>query len=350
VRAVVYAGDGSVRVDDVAEPSVQEAGDALVRVSLTAICGSDLHLLDGKTPGMRTGGVIGHEFVGEVVEAGSEATEHPVGTRVVGSFLIACGRCSACTKRRFNHCAGRRALGLGTLTGDLDGAQAEFVRVPDADLNLHNLEGPLAGLSDEAALFCGDVFATGMHSAYLAAPETDETVAVIGAGPVGLLTGLALKGMGAKVLMADTDENRVEFARNRVGLDAVVVGADDAPELLRSANGGEAVDVAVDAVGLVHVFKTAMRCVREGGRVVIVGVYGAEKTELSMGRAWINGVDLRFSGMANVQARWDAALDLVASGKVDPTVVVTHRMSLDDAVEGYELFASREAMKVMLQP
>jgi alcohol dehydrogenase len=348
VRAVVFAGSGRVAVDDVPAPVVQDPSDAVVRVSLSAICGSDLHLLDGKTPGMREGGVIGHEFVGEVVDAGAEVGGHTVGGRVLGSFLIACGRCRACVAGRYNHCSERRALGLGALTGDLDGAQAEFVRVPNADLNLHPLAGPLEGISDEGALFCGDVFATGMYAAHLAEVSEGATVAVIGGGPIGLLTALALRGSGARALVLDTDENRVAFAQ-KIGVEGFLV-TDDAAAVVREANDGQAADVAIDAVGAVPVFKTAMRCVREGGRVVVIGVYGLERAELSMGRAWISGIDIRFSGMANVQAHWDEALGLVANGTVDPTAIITDRLPLSDAVHGYDMFVAREAMKVVLDP
>jgi threonine dehydrogenase-like Zn-dependent dehydrogenase len=348
VRAVVFAGSGRVALDDIPAPVVLDPSDAVVRVSLSAICGSDLHLLDGKTPGMREGGVIGHEFVGEVVEAGEGVTGQPIGTRVLGSFLIACGKCRACLGGRYNHCSERRALGLGALTGDLDGAQAEFVRVPNADLNLHQLTGPLDSLSDEAALFCGDVFATGMYAAHLADVAEGATVAVIGGGPIGLLTALALRGRGARALVLDTDESRVAFGQ-KIGVESFLVG-DDAAAIVREVNGGSAADVAVDAVGAVPVFKTAMRCVREGGRVVVIGVYGAERAELSMGRAWISGIDIRFSGMANVQAHWNEALGLVAAGTVDPTTIITDRLPLSDAVHGYDMFAAREAMKVVLDP
>ena len=349
MKAVVFTGDAGVEVDEVPKPAVQEPDDALVAIDLSAICGSDLHLLDGKTPGMRVGGVIGHEFVGRIEETGSEVQGARPGDRVLGSFLIACGECRACAARRYNHCHNRRALGLGTLTGDLDGAQAEFVRVPKADVNLHSLSGPLAPLTDEQALFCGDVLATGMYAAHLAGAEQGETVAIIGAGPIGLLSAMAVQRAGARALVLDTDAQRVAFAGN-LGLEALVVDADDPPGVIRGANGGQPADVAIDAVGSVAVFKTAMKCVREGGRVVVIGVYGAERVELSIGRAWINGIDIRFSGMANVQAHWEDALSAVSSGQVDPVGVITHRMPLEDAAKGYELFAAREAMKVVLKP
>jgi threonine dehydrogenase-like Zn-dependent dehydrogenase len=345
MRAVVFTGDG-VTVDDVPEPQVLEPDDVVVRVSLTSICGSDLHLLDGKTPGMRPGSVIGHEFVGVVEESG-EVSKVARGTRVLGSFLIACGLCDACAARRFNHCRERRALGLGTLTGDLDGAQAELVRVPHAGVNLKPLTGSLTDLADEQALFAGDILATGFYAAHLSEAARGERAVVVGAGPIGLLTALALRDKGTSVLLLDTDDGRVDAAQ-KLGFAALKPG-DDAGTDARAALGGE-IHVAVDAVGAIPALKTAMRCVRDGGRVVVVGVYGAERYELPVGMVWIRGLDLRFSGMANVHAHWEEALRRTALGDIDPARLITHRLALEEAEEGYRLFAAREATKVVLRP
>lgn len=350
MRAVVFTGDG-VKVDDVAEPTIQEDGDALIAVKKTAICASDLHVVSGKTPGMREGGVIGHEFVGQILELGNRVARHHEDTRVLGSFLIACGECTACAARRFNHCKNRRALGLGTLTGDLDGAQAEMVRIPNADVNLRSLSGGLAGLSDEEALFGGDVLATGFYAAVLAGIERDDTVAVIGAGPVGMFcAAAALRHQPKRVMILDTDPNRVRFASEKLGLDAVDISSMEAQAAVAGQTNGEMADVAIEAVGSIDAFKSAMKCVRDGGRVAVVGVYGAERYELPMGMVWVRGLDLRFAGMANVQDHWDDALLTVAKGDLDPTTVITHRMPLDEAEQGYELFAAREATKVVLTP
>lgn len=350
MRAVVFAGQGEVRVDDVPAPSLTKPTDAIVEVTLSAICGSDLHLLHGKTPGMREGGIIGHEFVGTVVEAGASVANVEQGERVLGSFLIACGSCRACARRRFNHCENRRALGLGSLAGDLEGAQAERVLVPDADVNLLRLDGGYRDLSDEQALFGGDVLATAHYSIAMMEVERGETVVVFGAGPVGLLSAAAARAVGADVLILDQDADRVAFARDRFGLEAGDVEKFEAPTLVAEWTSGRMADVAIDAVGAVPAFKTALRCISPGGRIGVVGVYGAERAEVSMGQLWIRGVDIRFAGMANVQAHWNEALQEVQQGDVDPTAVITHRMSLDDAEEGYRLFEAREAMKVILTP
>ena len=345
MKAVVFAGPGSVRLDDVPEPRVQAPDDVVVSVTATSICGSDLHLLDGKTPGMREGGVIGHEFVGVVHDAG-DASGFATGDRVLGSFLIACGECRACASRRFNFCERRRALGLGTLTGDLDGAQADKVRIPLAPVNAKRIPD---GLEDERALFAGDILTTGFYGAEVADISTDDVVVVFGAGPVGLFTAQAAALRAARVLVLDADPRRVDFARG-LGLEAFDV-SEIAPEAeVAAATDGLMADVAVDAVGVVPVVKSALRCVRDGGRIAVVGVYGQERWDLPMGVTWVRGIDVRFSGMANVQAHWDATLDAVQAGSIDPTQLITHRLPLEQAEEGYELFKSREAMKVVLKP
>lgn len=345
MRAVVVTGTGRVAVDDVARPRVEDAGDVVVAVRLAAICASDLHLLDGHTPGLRVGAVIGHELVGTVADAGDGVTRHRAGDRVVASFLVVCGRCPACAARRFNHCARRRALGLGELTGDLDGAQAEYVRVPDADVNLRAVA---PGVADDDAVFAGDVLTTGFYAAALTEAGPGDVVAVVGGGPVGLSSAIAVRLRGASVVVLDTDERRVALARERLGLVATVPGDD--PEAAVAGAAGRPADVALDAVGAVPAFKSALRCVRDGGRVVVVGVYGPQRYDLPMGRVWVRGLELRFSGMANVQAHWDDVLDAIERGDVHPARIATHRLSLDDAVGGYELFRGRHAAKVLLEP
>jgi len=351
MRAVVYTGPGTVAVEDVPEPRMSEPDDAVVAVGTTAICGSDLHLLDGKTPGMRVGSVIGHEFVGTVVAAGSAAAPIREGQRVLGSFVIACGRCRSCDARRFNFCLERRALGMGTISGDLDGAQAETVRVPHAPTNLLPLGADLDSLPDEKVLFCGDVLATGFYAAALSAIDRTDTVLIIGAGPVGLFCAAAARRSGAaRVLVADTDSKRASFAHQVMGFESIDGAAADIIDAVAASTSGDGVDIVIEAVGAVPALKTATRCVRDGGRITIVGVYGAERYELPMGRLWVRGVDLRFSGMANVQAHWRDSVAAVAGGELDPTKVITHRVSLNDAVTGYELFRSKRALKVVMTP
>jgi 2-desacetyl-2-hydroxyethyl bacteriochlorophyllide A dehydrogenase len=348
MRAVVYAGPGEVRVEDVREPRVIDPDDAVVAVETTAICGSDLHVVAGKTPGMRIGGVLGHEYVGVVQDAGRDIARHRPGDRVLGSFLISCGACGACMRRQFNFCSRRRALGLGSLSGNLDGAQAELVRVPSADLNLLSL-GPR--LDNERALFCGDILATGFYAAALAEIDSSKRVVVMGAGPVGLCCALAARRLGPeRLLVCDADPTRTAFAHSRLGFDVVDASSQDTQEVVAGWTDGAMADVVIEAVGAVPALKTALRCACDGGQIVIVGVYGKERYDLPMGVAWIRGLNLRFSGMANVHAHWGDALDAVASDEIDPTSLITHRLPLDDAPEGYDLFRERRALKVLMTP
>ena len=192
---------------------------------------------------------------------------------------------------------------------------------------------------------------TGFYAAALATISPGEHVVVIGAGPVGLFCALgAQQYVPASVTVLDQSAARVHFAREQIGLDAVDISGSDASEAVAEATGGAAADVVFEAVGAAPVFKAATRCVRDGGRVVIVGVYGSERYELPMGVMWARGLDLRFAGQADIQAHWDDAFGAIATGEIDPTSLITHRMPLQDAERGYELFAAREAMKVVLQP
>lgn len=351
MKAVVYAGEGRVAVEDVPEPKIEEARDAIVRVTHTAICGSDLHLLHGKTPGMRPGAIIGHEFVGVVTDLADGVGGIAEGARVLGSFLIACGECYECTAAHYNLCRNKRALGQGPVSGDLDGAQAEYVRVPNADLNLKALDGGLADLGDESALFAGDILATGFYAAAISEIPAGGRVVVVGAGPVGLFCALAAQRAGAEqVLVLDVDTERVRFARERLGLDAIDTADEDPFGAVAGRTDGRLGDVAIEAVGSIPAFKVAMRCARDGGRVTVVGVYGSERYELPMGVAWVRGLDFRFASMANVHAHWDDALRAVAGGELDPTAIITHRLPLAEAEEGYRAFIEREAMKVVLTP
>jgi threonine dehydrogenase-like Zn-dependent dehydrogenase len=297
---------------------------------------------------MQPGAVIGHEFVGVVTDLGEGVTRVEEGARVVGSFLIACGECYECAARRFNYCRNKRALGQGPVSGDLDGAQAELVRVPIADLNLKILDDTLG---DEHALFAGDILATGFYAAAISEIPPGGTVVVLGAGPVGLFCGLAARREGAaRVIVLDVDAERVRFAREHLGLDAIDTSEEDAFGAVAARTDYRLADVAIEAVGSIPAFKVAMRCARDGGRVTVVGVYGSERYELPMGVSWVRGMEYRFASMANVHAHWDDALAAVADKELDPTSIITHRLPLAEAVEGYRAFIEREAMKVVLTP
>lgn len=345
MRAVVFDAPERVRIAEVPEPEVEEPGDAVIRVTRTAICGSDLHFLHAKAP-LEPGAVMGHEAVGVVEEVGDAVARHRPGDRVVASFVIACGRCWFCATGRSSLCDEVRHLGAGPFGGDLGGAQAERLRVPVADVNLLAVPD---GVRDESALFVGDALSTGMYAAGLASVAPGGVVAVIGAGPVGLFGALSVIDGGASVLMVEPEASR------RSGVEAVGAVAVDPSErhpvsAIAEATEGRGADAVIEAVGHPDAFELAVDAVRRGGTIAIAGVYAGEQVPLQLGAAWARGLTFRFAGSTPVHAWWERAMEAVAGGRIDPTRVVSHRLPLAEAPEGYRLFASRAATKVVLVP
>ena len=345
MKAVVYRGERDVRVEDVPEPELTEPDDVIVRVRKTAICGSDLHFYHGRLPGLFEGSTVGHEFTGTVARAGSGVTKFREGDEVVGSFQIACGGCEACRARRFNHCDDLAVLGYGVFVGDLGGAQAEYVRIPHADVNLMAIP---AGLDAERALFTGDILTTAWYAAGIAPVSEGDDVVVVGAGPVGLLTVMAARAMGARrVLAVDMVPARLALAET---IGATGVNSNDrSPTMAVEETFGRMADVVVETVGMPPALITATECVRPGGTVSVIGVHNEFEYPLPLGTLFRNSVTLRFGGTCNVQGWWERALDAVVSGVADPTAIVSHRMPLDDAAEGYRLFDAKAATKVILE-
>jgi threonine dehydrogenase-like Zn-dependent dehydrogenase len=347
MRGVVFDGVGTVRVADLPDPTIRDPRDAIVRVTTTAICGSDLHLLHGKAP-LEPGEPIGHEAVGVVDAVGPSVEEIRVGHRVVVAFNVACGHCWFCGTGQSALCGEVSIFGYGIFGGALPGAQAERLRVPDADVNLLRIPDPV---HDEAAVFVGDVLATGFHGASLASAGPDDVVAVLGCGPVGLCTIQALRAGGAHAAVhaLDRDAERLALAEAE---GAIPVHVDERSPVtaLAEATDGRGADVVIDAVGHPRAFETAIDAVRRGGSVVVLGVYVSESTELQLGGYWSRALTLRFAGLTPVLAWWDRAMAAVANGTVDPTPMISHRLPLEEAPRGYELFDRREATKVVLTP
>lgn len=346
MRAVVYGGVGRVVVTDVPEPSLQQPDDAIVRVRLAAICGSDLHFLHGKAP-LEPGEPIGHEALGVVEAVGPEVRGVAVGDRVVISFVIVCGACWFCRAGETQLCEDFRNLGAGIFGGGLGGAQAELVRVPHADVNLLALP---EGLEDERALFLGDVLTTGVYAAGVAEVEPGQTVAVVGAGPVGFFAAQAALARGAEaVYVLDVLPDRLALAE-RVGAVPLDVGARNPQMALAAATGDRGADVVIEAVGHPSAFETALEVVRRGGRIAVVGMYTGERFEIPLGVWWARALDVRFAGICPVHAWWRRAMEDLLAGRIDPLPLISHRLSLEQAPLGYELFASRRATKVLLSP
>jgi 2-desacetyl-2-hydroxyethyl bacteriochlorophyllide A dehydrogenase len=346
VRAVVYEGIGKVSVAEIPDPALQDPHDAIVRVTTAAICGSDLHFFHGKAP-LEPGETIGHEAVGVIVAVGSDVERFRPGQRVVVAFDIACGHCWFCRGGQTQLCEDFRNLGAGIFGGGLGGAQAELVRIPSADTNL--LAVP-EGMDDEHALFVGDILTTGYYAAGIAGIREGDTVAVIGAGPVGFfcVQGARLHGAG-EVLALDTEPERLLLAQ-KAGATPVNVGERHAQMAVHELTGGRGADVVIEAVGTPAAFESAVDVVRRGGAVVVVGMYTSETVEIPIGIWWTRALNVRFAGICPVHGWWERAMAEVEAGRIDPLPIISHRLPLQDAARGYELFDAHDATKVLLLP
>lgn len=344
MRAVTFQEPGRVALEERPEPEPLAADDAVVRVEATGICGSDLHIYHGRIK-MEPGFVIGHEFVGTVLAAGDAVTRVGVGDRVLGCFHTACGTCFFCMRGAYHACDEARVFGHGATLGSLQGAQAEQVLVPRANLTLRRVP---EGMSDDAALFAGDVMGTGYHAVVEGGVRPGDAVAVLGLGPVGLCAVQVAKASGAAAVIAvDTVPERLEVARS-FGAQAVHLTEEDPRAAVQAATERRGVDLCVDAVGHPDALDLAARMTRKAGTVSAIGVY-AERVEVHMGVVWIKALSLK-SGRANVIAHVDSVLGMMAAGVLDPSPLVSRHMTLDDAPAAYEAYANREALKIVLAP
>jgi 2-desacetyl-2-hydroxyethyl bacteriochlorophyllide A dehydrogenase len=344
MRAVTFQGPNEVRLEEKADPEIGAPDEALIRVEASGICGSDLHIYHGRVP-VEQGFTIGHEYVGTVLAAGDDVERVAVGDRVLGCFHSACGTCAACLRGDYHRCERQRTFGHGSHLGDLQGAQAEQLLVPRANLTLRRVP---EGMSDEAALFAGDVLGTGYHSIAHAGMRAGDSAAVLGLGPVGLCAVQAAQASGAVAVFAiDSVPERLEMAAS-FGATPLHLTEEDPKKALRAATGGRGVDVVVDAVGDPGPLAMAVSLCRDAGVVSGIGAY-AGKGEVPLGLAWLKGLQLRL-GLANVIAHVDRVLGLIEAGKLDPVPLVTHHMKLDEAAEAYELYDRREALKIVLTP
>ena len=346
MKAVVFEDVEKVRVDDVPEPSVEEPTDAVVRVTASAICGSDLHFYHGKAP-LFPGEQLGHEGVGVVEEVGDGVDRVRSGDRVVVAFNAVCGECWFCLHGQHSLCEDFRNLGAGAAGGDLGGTQAERVRVPNADVNLLAVPD---GVSDDQALFVGDILTTGVYGAAIAGIDPGDTVAVIGAGPVGFFAAQAARMHDpSRILVLDMQADRLELLEG-MGFTAINVKERNPQTAVADLTEGRGADVVIEAVGAVPAFQSAMEVVRRGGTVLVLGMYVTESTDFQLGITWFRMLDIRFAGITPIHAWWERAMEAVRDGKIDPLPIISHRLSLDEAPRGYEMFDRREATKVVLTP
>lgn len=344
MQAVTFQAPGEVRVEDKPEPGPPGPGEAVVRVEATGVCGSDLHIYHGRVQ-IAPGFTIGHEFVGTVIALGEGVSRVAEGERVLGCYCTACGECFFCRRGDFHKCDRGRVFGHGEALGDLQGAQADQVLVPNADLTLRPVPD---GMSSDVALFAGDVMGTGYHAIHTAGLEQGATAAVLGLGPVGLCAVQAARAAGAEhVVAVDTVDERLEMAES-FGAVPVHLTEDDVRARVKELTEGRGADVTVDAVGHPEAFDSACRLTRKAGTVSAIGVY-AERMEVHMGVVWIKALTVR-TGHANVIGHVDAVLDLMGRGELDPSPLVTHHMKLEDAAEAYAAYDRREALKIVMEP
>ena len=344
MRAVTFQAPGVVSVEERPEPELIDPEDAIVRVQATGVCGSDLHIFHGRVQ-IEPGFTIGHEFVGTVLAAGDAVTGVAVGDRVLGCFQTACGSCFFCRRGLYHCCLESRTFGHGATLGSLQGTQAEMALVPHADLVLRRVP---AGMSDDVALFAGDVMGTGFHAVEESGLRLGAVAAVLGLGPVGLCAVQAARAAGAAHVFAiDSVPERLSVAES-FGAEPLHLGEQDVRASVRAATENRGVDVCIDAVGDPKVLESAIRLTRACGAVQCIGVY-AERAELHLGLLWLKALTLR-GGQANVIRHVDRVLALMSAGVLDPSALVTHHMDLDQAPEAYAVYDRREALKIVLTP
>ncbi|MDY0747565.1 zinc-dependent alcohol dehydrogenase [Paucibacter sp. R3-3] len=388
MKALTYQGSNDVRVDTVADPVLTNDDDILLRVTATAICGSDLHIYRGKIPGMKHGDILGHEFMGVVEDVGSAVTRVKRGDRVVVPFTISCGTCFFCDRQLFAACeetnpgrgailnkkdtrAGAGLFGYSHLYGGYAGGQAEFVRVPKA--NIGPLVIPDSTLSDEQVLFLSDILPTGYQAAVNAEVGVGSSVAIFGAGPVGLMAAASARMLGAdRIFMIDHHQYRLDFAVATYGVEAINFDqVDDPAGLIIDKTDFRGVDASIDAVGFEakgSALESAMTAIklegssgaslrqaiaatRRGGIVSVPGVYAGFIHAFLFGDAFEKGLTFK-GGQTHAQRFMPELLQLISNGELRPEVIITHRLPLAEAARGYEIFNKKQedCRKVVLVP
>ena len=388
MRAVVWEGKNNVKVAEVPDPSIVNPHDAIVKVTLTAICGSDLHLYNGFIPTMKSGDVLGHEFMGEVVEVGPEVKNLAVGDWVVVPFSIACGRCFFCERELWSLCdntnpnawiadtaygySGSGLFGYSHMYGGYPGGQAEFVRVPFADV------GPIKiyeDLADEQVLFLSDIFPTGYMAAENCSIQPGDTISVWGCGPVGLFAMKSALLLGAeRVIAIDSVPARLLKAAECCA-ETINYAEVNVIETLKEMTGGRGPDACIDAVGMeshgtgvVHMYdrakqalmlesdrpqplREAIQACRKGGTVSIPGVYGGLIDKFPIGAAFAKGLTLKM-GQTHVHKYMRPLLDKIRRGDIDPSFVISHTLPLDEAPRAYRMFRDKknDCTKVVMKP
>jgi threonine dehydrogenase-like Zn-dependent dehydrogenase len=391
MRATTWQGKQKVEVQEVPDPQILNARDAIVKITSTAICGSDLHLYNGYIPTVKKGDIFGHEFMGEVVELGSGVTNLRVGDRVVVPFPIACGACAACEREQYSVCENSNpnapvpeklmghspagVFGYSHMLGGFPGGQSEYARVPFADVGPLKIEDDT--LSDEKVLFLSDIFPTAYMGAEFCDISPGDIIAIWGAGPVGQLAAASALLMGAeKVVVIDRFPYRLRQVAEKTGVDTLNYEKVDIAEELRWMTAGRGPDAVIDAVGLEadsdktplavydkvkqtvkseterpHALREAIINVRNGGIVSVIGVYGGLTDKFPMGSVMNRSLTIK-SAQCHVQRYTRPLYERIRNGEIDPSFVISHVLPLDEAPRGYDMFINKEddCTKVVLKP
>lgn len=343
MKALVYGGPGQKSWTEVPDPRIVDPRDAIIQIDTVTICGTDLHILGGDVPEVRPGRILGHEAVGTVVDVGDAVSTLRPGERVLASCISACGMCHYCRQNRYGQCLGGGGWILGHL---VDGVQAQYARLPFADLSTHKLT---ARIGDEAAVMLADILPTSYEVGILSGRvRPGDTVVVVGAGPIGLAAILTARLYSPSHIIAiDTAQSRLQAAK-QFGADIALRPDDDPLEVIRSVTDGLGADVAIEAVGLPETFEMCTTLVRPCGRVANVGVHGRPAT-LHLEDLWIRDLTIT-TGLVDTFST-PTLLGMLGSGRFDTDSMITHRFPLDDFAEAYEVFshpAETGALKVVL--
>lgn len=346
MRAAVLRAPHHLEIAEIPIPEITSPTDILVRVERTAICGTDLHPYEGRLE-LEADIVLGHEFLGTVVDTGSAVGRFTDGDRVVSSCVVSCGACHQCRRHQPGNCAGSRIFGLGLALGDLQGGQAEYVVVPNADSTARLI--PDSGdAGDDDILFAGDIMTTG-YEAVARAITPGDTVAVVGGGPVGLCAAMAADVLGAaQVIVVDKVAARLKEAAN-LGAIAVDATHGDPADAVLDLTDWRGADVVVDAVGHESALLSSIALVRAGGTLSIPGVYNEDAITLPFGELYLKGVTLQM-GVSHITEYMDEVIALTSAGKLRPSAIISHQMGLSDAAQAYRMFEAREATKIVLDP
>lgn len=334
MKALVYRGPEKIGLEDVPVPHIIEPDDAIVRVTTSTICGTDIHIWHGGMPEVQAPRVIGHEFVGEVVEVGPNVRNAKVGDKVAVSCVTQCGECFYCVRGMYSHCT----TGSWIFGYMIDGCQAEYVRVPHANLGMFSIP---EGLTEEDVLFVGDILSTGYFGAENAKIEPGDTVAVMGCGPVGMCAMTTARLWGpSRIIAVDINQDRLNVALKQgiadIGLNPLNVNV---PEAIKELTGGLGADRTLEANGATPTYQLALDCVRPGGNVSLIGVF-EKPQELAMNKLWIKNINISM-GLVNAN-RIPQLLKLIKAGKINTNFLITHRAPLNDIVKGYDVFGNKK--------